>query len=141
MEYVAGLMFSSDHSRLAMVVKNRPKWQEGLFNVVGGKIEEGEGPITAMSREFLEETGVATEPAEWNFVTKLHGDWGTVWFYRMSDDRVFQVQTMEDELIQLVNPRQLPQNIIGNLRWIIPLALDHQVEIPTSFHYATGESK
>lgn len=141
MEYVAGLMFSSDYSRLAMIVKNRPKWQEGLFNVIGGKIEADEVAENAMAREFLEETGVETHPNEWSYMTRLYGSWGTVWFFTMYDDRVLKVQTMEDELVQLVNPRMLPHNIIGNLRWIIPLALDPQVAIPKSFHYDTGESK
>ncbi len=38
--YVAGLMFSKDEKYVALVIKNKPDWQKGLLNGIGGKIEE-----------------------------------------------------------------------------------------------------
>ena len=130
MDYVAGLMFSPDKRQLALVLKGKPAWQCGLFNAIGGKIEPGEDSATAMSREFLEETGVYTTPEEWEYLTMLDGDFGQVTFFRMFDDRVTEVQTMEEEVIQLVNPYELPMNIIGNIRWLVPLAMDLQTLAP-----------
>ena len=130
MQYVAGLMFSEDRTKVAMVLKAKPAWQCGLFNAIGGKIEEGEDPATAMAREFLEETGVITLPSEWEYLTLMDGSWGQVYFYRMFDDRVLNVQTMEEEVIQLVDTLELPKNIIGNIRWMVPLAMDLETLAP-----------
>lgn len=133
MEYVAGLMFSEDKKTVAMVLKNRPAWQAGLFNAIGGKIEEGEAPATAMAREFLEETGVETTPLEWMFHTRLEGDDFNVFFYKMFSDKVRSATTRETEAIHLLNPYNLPINVIHNLRWIIALALDEHVIVPVVF--------
>ena len=62
--YVVGFLFNPDMTEVVLIKKNRPDWQKGLLNGVGGKIESGEDPITAMIREFKEETGV--EIYNWN---------------------------------------------------------------------------
>lgn len=135
MKYVAGLMFSEDKMQVAMVLKNRPAWQAGLFNVIGGKIENDEEAEVAMAREFLEETGVATEPSDWKYHLVLEGDGFHVTFFSMISDKVKNVRTMETETIQLVNPYNLPINTIQNLRWIIPMALDAHVIVPRIVKY------
>lgn len=56
-QYVLGIMFSEDEERVLAIWKNRPDWQAGKLNGIGGKIEDGETPIEAMRREFREETG------------------------------------------------------------------------------------
>jgi 8-oxo-dGTP diphosphatase len=133
MEYVAGFLFSKDRSKLAMVIKNRPKWQEGLFNAIGGKIELGELPINAMTREFFEETGVMITENEWIKHTEIRGNFGVVHFYKCFDDKVFNVKTMEDEVIQLIDPYHIPNNTIANIRWLVPLALDTHTATPEYF--------
>lgn len=60
-EYVLGFMFNLAESKVLLVWKNRPAWQAGKLNGVGGKIEEGETPIQAMNREFAEETGFVSK--------------------------------------------------------------------------------
>jgi hypothetical protein len=54
--YVVGFVFSKDLSRVLLVLKNRPAWQDGKFNGIGGKIEGDETAFEAMNREFVEET-------------------------------------------------------------------------------------
>lgn len=34
--YVAGLAFSTDLQHVALIKKNRPDWQAGKFNGIGG---------------------------------------------------------------------------------------------------------
>ena len=41
-----------------LVHKNRPAWQAGRLNLVGGKVEEGEDAIAAAVRELKEEAGL-----------------------------------------------------------------------------------
>jgi 8-oxo-dGTP diphosphatase len=56
--YVVGFMFNPVYSEVVLIRKTKPAWQRGLLNGVGGKVEPGEDFLTAMNREFEEETGV-----------------------------------------------------------------------------------
>jgi len=44
-------------SDVLLVLKNKPSWQCGKLNLVGGKIEPGETPDNAARRELEEESG------------------------------------------------------------------------------------
>ena len=63
--YVLGFAFSQNKQNVLLIKKNRPAWQAGKLNGVGGKIEEGETPAQAMVREFEEETGIKSTEADW----------------------------------------------------------------------------
>ena len=69
--YVIGFMFDNSMENVCLIQKNRPGWQAGKLNGVGGHIEPGEFPIDAMVREFCEETGVKTEVSTWAYVLTL----------------------------------------------------------------------
>lgn len=43
-----------------LVKKNRPQWQAGRYNLVGGKVDPGEDPLTCAVRELKEESGLDT---------------------------------------------------------------------------------
>lgn len=123
-KYVAGFLFSDFGANVALVRKNRPEWQAGLLNAIGGKIEEGEKPDDAMVREFEEETGVRIE--DWEYFAAITGGWGTVFFYRYFDtEAIKRVKTMEDEEINVYTPGSSiapPVGIVPNLQWLLPLA-------------------
>ena len=55
--YTIGIVFSHNLKCVFLLRKNRPDWQAGKLNGIGGHIEEGEEPLNAMRREALEETG------------------------------------------------------------------------------------
>ena len=125
-EYVCGFMFDALRHQVALIEKLKPKWQAGMLNGIGGKIEEGEDWKNAMSREFLEETGV------------LHGDWVKflvyagvgcrVHFCRAFTDKMLDVITMEEEKVVTFGVRNIPrEKTIYSLNWLIPLALDRDV--------------
>lgn len=60
-KYVVGIAVDPDRTHGLFVLKNRPVWQAGFLNGVGGKIEDGESPAEAMVREFYEETKIRTD--------------------------------------------------------------------------------
>jgi 8-oxo-dGTP diphosphatase len=63
-EYVVGFAFDTD-GRVALIRKNRPEWQAGRLNGIGGHVEATDRtPWGAMCREWCEETGQPT-PANW----------------------------------------------------------------------------
>lgn len=136
-QYVAGLLFDDTASRVALVLKNRPAWQAGQFNAVGGKIEEGEGPSDAMMREFAEEAGIEME---WDFQFVLgRADTYEVYFFAAFNTEALEnVTTMEDEPIYILDPLNLPENVIFNIRWIIPLIMDQTVAKPEYFEDVAG---
>lgn len=68
-KYVCGFLVYG-HS-VALMRKNRPQWQVGKLNGIGGKIEDGETAAEAMRREFQEETG--QDGFEWRETVKLSG--------------------------------------------------------------------
>jgi 8-oxo-dGTP diphosphatase len=43
--------------------KHEPR--QGMWDLPGGFLEEGEEPLAGLRREFLEETGLEVEPVEW----------------------------------------------------------------------------
>ena len=119
-EYVAGFMFEG--SRVALIRKNRPRWQEGKLNGIGGHIELGETPEEAKSREFEEETGCRTHPICWgNFATLTGGDYRVYFFYTYGP--LYLLETKTDEKIEIVDLEDVNvETCIPNLTWLIPMA-------------------
>ena len=48
----------NDLTSVLVVYKQKPAWQKNRYNLVGGKVEEGETPEQAAIRELKEETGL-----------------------------------------------------------------------------------
>lgn len=128
MRYVCGFFFSLDRSRVLLIQKNRPAWQAGKFNGVGGKIEIAEKPADAMRREFLEEAGLDVKT--WEEVVILigadNGGSGSAWtghFFRAFGD-IDSAVARTDEPLSIFPVRALPPKHIDNLKWLVPLLLD-----------------
>jgi 8-oxo-dGTP diphosphatase len=123
-KYVVGFLFDPASQQVVVIQKVSPKWQAGKFNGVGGKIEDGETPYEAMVREFAEETGV--QHNGWEQYAILRGiDW-VVHVFRSWGD-VSQVATLTVEPVSVIPVKQMDDldiEVIPNLRWLIPLALD-----------------
>ena len=125
-KYVVGLYFNEDHSKVALIRKNRPEWQKGKLNGIGGKIEEGESIYEAMIREFREEAGV--EHAYWRLFSILTGKDFEVNFLVGFGD-LSKLESKTDEKIELWNVDLISSywrndELVPNLKWLIPLALD-----------------
>jgi 8-oxo-dGTP diphosphatase len=117
--YVVGFAFTRDSKSVALIRKERPDWQRGRFNGIGGKIEPGESPSAAMVREFREEAGVLIP--EWDHFLTLEYPQATVHFFR-SFGFADQVKTLTDETVFLCNVSSPPHGLIDNLRWLLPMA-------------------
>lgn len=63
-KYTVGFLFSENRDWVVLIKKERPHWQKGLLNGVGGHIEEGETPKECFIREFEEEAGVRLPESE-----------------------------------------------------------------------------
>ncbi len=117
-QYVIGFLFRD--SDVALISKNRPDWQKGKFNGVGGHIEDGESPADAMQREFYEEAGGWLESWEY-YCTMVYPD-AAVHCFRSFEP--YSPISKTDELITWHSIYDLPVNVIPNLHWLIPLAMN-----------------
>lgn len=63
---MTGVLFSPDHKEVVNLLKQKgPANLIGKLTFPGGKEEVGESPEQALSREVLEECGIAVSPQDW----------------------------------------------------------------------------
>jgi len=130
--YVCGFLYSLDRVRVLLIRKNRPAWQAGKLNGVGGKVEAGETFPEAMRREFREEAELDLPESTWQHVLTLSGKddqgLGRAWaghFFRAFGD-IDSTVGLTDERLEIIPVNQIPSDTIPNLRWMIPLFLDEE---------------
>lgn len=124
--YVLGFLFRENRTSLVLIRKEKPIWQAGLLNGIGGKIEGDESEYDAMVREFREETGVDTSKSGWRQFCEMSGDGFVVYCFKALDSEAWEkAATEETELVEKHHPDQLnQQDCISNLLWLVELALD-----------------
>lgn len=143
-EYVAGFLFSEDLTHVMLIKKEKPDWQKGLYNAVGGKIEKNETALQAINREVLEETGVTG--IDWKLSTILSSEEKEeyyipfvdirgrtavaerpVWrvrFFEGFSDNIYNCESKTDEQVDLFLTDDLPFNKINNIDLLIQIALN-----------------
>lgn len=129
-EYVLGFLFLNNRRSVVLIRKNKPEFQAGKLNGVGGRIESGEHPYAAMVREFLEETGKSTTPSTWRKFAILEFAGATVYCFSAHGDRsglLIGSNSPTDEQVNVYFVdwlHEAPMNdIMPNLRWLVPMAL------------------
>lgn len=101
-DYTLGFAFNKEMNRVILIKKNRPSWQAGLLNGVGGKVESWDAsPPAAQAREFREETGIETTPGEWKLFASLNGDDFLVdcFWTTLDDQRFYDYESVTDEAV------------------------------------------
>lgn len=121
--YVVGLIFSPGRNSVVLIRKNRPEWQKGRLNGIGGKIETGEAPDQAMARECEEETGLIIPASQWESCVVMHSKDYICHFYHTEYHALSEARNRTDELLSI----NLVSDIgklwtVPSIRWIAPLA-------------------
>jgi 8-oxo-dGTP diphosphatase len=126
-EYVLGFLFSEDRKNVVLLRKNKPNYQKGKMNGLGGKVEKVDGTFeTAMTREFQEEAGVVV--TDWKrFATVYNDDFYIAVFKSFGD--ISNVRTMEDEIVSVVRLSNLHLfgEIMPNLKALLEVALNDDI--------------
>jgi len=123
--YCLGFIFTPSGDHLWMVRKNRPEWQAGLLNGIGGKLEVelGEDGIQAQVRETFEETGWQSHYHDWRSFHTMKFEDATVYCYTTKTDAV--LMSMTDEEIVLVDVDEASRwnrRMVDNMFYLIPMA-------------------
>ena len=128
---VVGFLFRNDFKEVALIQKQKPDWQKGKLNGIGGKIEPGEKPIQAMRREFKEEAGA--EIKKWENFCNLNSSDGSWYVYFFCSSESATITSMESEKVDWYSVKKIPDlPTIPNLKWIIPLAIDNDAIFATA---------
>lgn len=96
----------------------------GKYNGIGGKIEPGERSLDCVVRETLEETGLKTNAEQWTYVGEIKSkEWSVDIYTTIYKGETIDATTITDEQISWFETNNLPLNVIGNLKWLIPQAV------------------
>lgn len=110
-QYVLGFAFNPEQSRVALIKKNRPEWQAGILNGIGGHIEPGEEPHDAMVREFREEAGVYVPREYWAKMGAMTVEGGQpcvhVFCTSMTSRAWANLHSCTDETVMLIHLNEL----------------------------------
>lgn len=128
LDYVLALLFTADAREVVLVRKTRPAWQAGRVNALGGKMDDDEAVSDSARREVREEAGIDVDG--WEEFLVWHDPEYRLRAVRAFDEAARGARTAEDQEVFLARVDALPPNVIDNLRWIIPLALDRDVAVP-----------
>ena len=98
-DYTLGFATSPDGQHVMLIEKNRPSWQAGHLNGIGGHVEPGETPHQAMVRECREESGL--DIAQWKPIGKVEFEGGTVHVFHAAAD-LSAAQSLTDETVRIL---------------------------------------
>jgi len=137
--YVLGFAFNAEADHVVLVHKERPEWQKGLINGVGGKVEDFDAEYAnGMSREFKEETGVFIAEPDWEHFATMHfgedelGAEAFVFCFRTFTNGIYQCKTKESEKIEIFEVGDQYKGfktlkglkLINHIKTLIPMAQD-----------------
>jgi 8-oxo-dGTP pyrophosphatase MutT (NUDIX family) len=124
-KYTVGFVFDSSREHVLLVHKQKPDWQIGKLNGVGGKYEPGETPEACVRREAREETTLDIPESEWVYVGTIVQDIGNVGILAAaySGERT-DAKKGDYEEVEWFGVRDIPDNALSNVHWLVPLSLD-----------------
>lgn len=125
--YVLGFMFSPSLVDVLLISKLKPDWQRGKLNGIGGKIEQSESGISAMVREFKEETGIENTENLWNKFAVLQGTDFQVVCFKAKSNLIWNAKSVtEEDVFQIPVDEFDKYDLIENVRWLVEMARDDE---------------
>ncbi len=125
MKYVLVFIFNRDLDKVLLIQKNKPEWQKGNLNGIGGKVENKESNIRAVIRETKEETKIGISPRrviEFCIINNKEANYKVTCFaYRTYQD----FTQMEEEIVDWYEVKDIITDIypcISNIPWLVCMA-------------------
>lgn len=123
-KYVLGFIFEKDLKHVYLIRKQRPRWQKGKLNGIGGHVNEKESFDEAMKREAIEEADYLGEFT--SFGKTSEGRFELYFYYSICNENLIP-KTTTDEKIERISIESLlsfKENVVPDLCLIIPMAID-----------------
>jgi len=134
-KYVLVFVFDGSLEKVLLVQKNRPEWQRGHLNGVGGHVEEGESFRDAAYRELEEETGLGRKDVVLRPFARVDSrpDY-VMWVYqgRLSSQKIAILPSRADtgESLEMIGWEYVPmRKIVPDVAYLVPLAHCHAVGV------------
>ena len=132
--YACGFLFTEgqNYNRVALIRKDHPEWQAGKLNGVGGLMEPRDYgyAAAAMQRKFNEEAGL--DVPRWGHFCTLKFPDTTIYFYRANWATQALLNSKISEPVEWYDVKHLGErrDMIPDLKWLIPMALDEPRRYP-----------
>lgn len=118
-------IYTPDFSEVLLITKHKPVFHKGLLNGLGGKCKTGETPIACVQREIKEESNLDIAESKWKSLGLLSWtEWEVTVFAAVYSGAKTDVKSLTEDAVSWYPVTQLPVNIISNLSWLVPLAVD-----------------
>lgn len=139
-EFSLGFIFNATGDRVLLVHKQKPEWQAGKINGIGGKLEEGETPEECIARETFEEARLTIPSQAWIFLGLKSETSATIHiFMTIYEGDTSDAQKGDYEEVEWFPTDNLPENCIPNLWWMIPFAQEQMLGTdPGTFHITSS---
>jgi len=149
MRYVAGFVFNPGRTHSLLIRKTKPSWQAGLWNAIGGKVENGESMWDAMVRECREECGLDIPRASWEFIANITNvDASDVRFFSAVTPQFEAYRTTTDEPVRAFHIEAIQAGrlgtygaTVGNIPLLLAAALDNGHTVRPLILQDTGKAR
>jgi 8-oxo-dGTP diphosphatase len=124
--YVVGFIFNKERTRVALIRKDRPDFQAGKLNGIGGKIEKGEEADHCMVREAIEETGFKFDLENFEYYHQMNIGIGYLFFFKafVSNQILNSLYCPESEVIEVHNVSSYKdEKLVDDVDRMIKMAL------------------
>jgi len=111
-EYCLGFVYDSSLASVVLIQKEAGL-HVGMWNGLGGKVEEGETPLEAMRREYSEEAP-GYEMGEWDLIGFINGDRWQVHVFAAVDTDCVDTLTASD-ILRHGNTPQVAQVLLEGI--------------------------
>lgn len=131
-------IYTPDLKKVLLIKKQRFEHHKGLLNGLGGKVEPGETPLDCVCREVAEEAGINLSPSQWKVVGELEWTtWHVTIFAATYKGKLEDIKSMTEEVVAWYDVEALPNTVISNLRWLVPLCINVLTKNPSPYVIAT----
>lgn len=101
-EYVLAFIFDTKLNQILLIKKNRPDYQAGLLNGIGGKIEPNETPIKAVHREVFEETNLNIPENDFVSFGEFSNEFFKIYLFFTKINNINQAISKTDEEVKVI---------------------------------------
>ena len=120
--YTLGIILTKSLDEVLLIKKEKPNWQKGKLNFIGGKVEQNESYTSCIVRECEEETGLMTNNHSWLYIGKLYNEnYYEVSIHLLIHDPALHgnAYSREGLGVDWYDCDNLPDNVLSNIKLLV----------------------